>query len=110
MYEKALITTEVEMPYRGATPGQRAGVDARRPTSVRDLSRFEAPGFEVEEGADAMPIAEKARLASEMRSRAGLGSDVRLDRVAEIRARILAGTYRVAVEDVAEKLMGALRR
>jgi anti-sigma28 factor (negative regulator of flagellin synthesis) len=52
---------------------------------------------------------EKRRLAGRMVSQARVGSDVRFELVAGIRARILAGTYRVEVEDVAEKLMGALR-
>jgi anti-sigma28 factor (negative regulator of flagellin synthesis) len=52
---------------------------------------------------------EKRLLAGRMTSRARVGSDVRLELVAGIRARIQAGTYRVAVEDVAERLMGALR-
>jgi anti-sigma28 factor (negative regulator of flagellin synthesis) len=90
--------------------GQRVEFEAGRLASMRGVTRLEVCGLEVEEDAETMADEEKARLAEEMSSRARVGSDVRLGLVAGIRARILAGTYRVAAEDVAEKVMGALKR
>jgi anti-sigma28 factor (negative regulator of flagellin synthesis) len=98
------------MTYRGGIRGERSGSEAGPLASMQGVTRFEVCGLEVEEDAETMADEEKARLAGEMRSRAQVGSDVRLELVAGIRARILAGTYRVTAEDVAEKLMGALRR
>ena len=98
------------MPYRGGLRGQRAGFEAGHLAWMQGVTGFEVCGLEVEEDAESMAEEDKARLAGEMRSRARVGSDVRLELVAGIRARILAGTYRVTAEDVAEKLMGALRR
>ena len=40
---------------------------------------------------------------------AKMGCDARVELVASLRARIAAGTYRVASADVAESLMGAMR-
>lgn len=36
------------------------------------------------------------------------GSDVRADRVKEIQAQMAAGTYKVSIEDVADKMADAL--
>ncbi len=43
-------------------------------------------------------------------SQASTGSDVRFEKVAALRRRIEAGTYDVAAEDVAEKLMDQMRK
>ena len=43
-------------------------------------------------------------------SQANTGSDVRFEKVAALRRRIEAGTYDVAAEDVAEKLMDQMRK
>lgn len=43
-------------------------------------------------------------------SQANTGSDVRFEKVAALRRKIEAGTYRVDAEDVAEKLMGEMRK
>jgi anti-sigma28 factor (negative regulator of flagellin synthesis) len=43
-------------------------------------------------------------------SQANTGSDVRFEKVAALRRKIEAGTYSVAAEDVAEKLMGEMRK
>jgi flagellar biosynthesis anti-sigma factor FlgM len=43
-------------------------------------------------------------------SQASGGSDVRFEKVAALRRRIAAGTYSVDAEDVAEKLMDAMRK
>jgi negative regulator of flagellin synthesis FlgM len=43
-------------------------------------------------------------------SQANTGSDVRFEKVAALRRKIEAGTYKVDAEDVAEKLMGEMRK
>ena len=43
-------------------------------------------------------------------SQANTGSDVRFEKVAALRRKIEAGTYSVDAEDVAEKLMGEMRK
>ena len=49
-------------------------------------------------------------LAGMLISQASGGSDVRFEKVAALRRRIEAGTYDVAAEDVAEKLMDQMRK
>ena len=49
-------------------------------------------------------------LAGLLISQASTGSDVRFEKVAALRRRIEAGTYDVAAEDVAEKLMDQMRK
>lgn len=49
-------------------------------------------------------------LAGRLISQASTGSDVRFEKVAALRRRIEAGTYEVAAEDVAEKLMDQMRK
>ena len=49
-------------------------------------------------------------LAGMLISQASGGSDVRFEKVAALRRRIEAGTYEVAAEDVAEKLMDQMRK
>ena len=53
---------------------------------------------------------EQVSMAGMLISQASGGSDVRFEKVAALRRRIEAGTYSVAAEDVAEKLMGAMRK
>jgi len=54
--------------------------------------------------------AEQVSLAGMLISQASTGSDVRFEKVAALRRRIEAGTYDVAAEDVAEKLMDQMRK
>jgi flagellar biosynthesis anti-sigma factor FlgM len=61
----------------------------------------------VEEIAD---DAEKVSLAGMLISQASTGSDVRFEKVAALRRKIEAGTYSVAAEDVADKLMDEMRK
>ena len=49
-------------------------------------------------------------LAGALISQASTGSDVRFEKVAALRRKIEAGTYDVAAEDVAEKLMDQMRK
>jgi len=49
-------------------------------------------------------------MAGMLISQASGGSDVRFEKVAALRRRIEAGTYEVAAEDVAEKLMDQMRK
>jgi anti-sigma28 factor (negative regulator of flagellin synthesis) len=49
-------------------------------------------------------------LAGELISMASRMNEVRFGRVAALRQAIEAGTYRVAAEDVAEKVMESMRR
>jgi hypothetical protein len=79
----------------GVTPADMSGMDSVVPDG--------AGGVLAKETAD-------VRLAGMLIARTAMGSDVRLELVSALRARILAGTYRVAAEDVAKSLMGALLR
>ena len=65
------------------------------------------PSSAVEEIADDLA---QVSLAGALISRTSAGSDVRFERVAALRQRIEAGTYGVASEDVAEKLMDEMQR
>jgi negative regulator of flagellin synthesis FlgM len=53
---------------------------------------------------------EQVSVAGMLISQASTGSDVRFEKVAALRRRIEAGTYSVDAEDVAEKLMGKMRK
>ena len=52
----------------------------------------------------------KVSLAGAMLSQAATGSDVRFDKVAELRQSIDAGTYNVSSANVAGKLIDALQK
>jgi flagellar biosynthesis anti-sigma factor FlgM len=52
----------------------------------------------------------KLSLAGAMLSQASSGSDVRFDKVAELRQSIEAGTYSVSPQDVATKLIDTLQK
>jgi anti-sigma28 factor (negative regulator of flagellin synthesis) len=54
--------------------------------------------------------APNSRSAKELAARVATVSDVRFELVSALRARILAGTYRVGAADLAESLMGSMRR
>jgi anti-sigma28 factor (negative regulator of flagellin synthesis) len=53
---------------------------------------------------------EKAQLAQSLIQQSAASGDVRLDLVVRLRDAITAGTYRVRSSDVAEKMMGSMRR
>ena len=53
---------------------------------------------------------EQVSVAGMLISQASGGSDVRFEKVAALQRKIEAGTYRVDAEDVAEKLMGKMRK
>lgn len=48
-------------------------------------------------------------LTARMIAQAATECDVRFERIAELRARIEAGTYRVASAEIAESLIGVMR-
>ncbi|MGP8259724.1 MAG: flagellar biosynthesis anti-sigma factor FlgM [Acidobacteriaceae bacterium] len=82
-------------------PSARPGLTGPGARATKPLSSG------VEEIAD---DAEQVGLAGMLISHASRGSDVRFDKVADLRRKIEAGTYGVAAEDVAQKLMGEMQK
>jgi len=87
----------------GLPPSARSGLTeaGTRASKPKPLSSG------VEEIAD---DSEQVSVAGMLISQARGGSDVRFEKVAALRRRIEAGTYNVAAKDVAEKLMGKMRK
>lgn len=59
-------------------------------------------------GKDALEISSFGNAYQVAKQAASQGSDVREDRVREIQAQLAAGTYKVSIEDVANKLADQL--
>ena len=78
--------------------------------AMNGLTLLEMRSLNLDKAADAKPVRRTdeagMKLAGEWISRT---DDVRFELVSALRARILAGTYQVGAEDVAEKLMGTMR-
>ncbi len=51
-------------------------------------------------------ISETAKSYSAAKTAVAQAPDVRADKIADIKARIAAGTYNVSAEDIAEKILG----
>jgi len=101
------------MNLTSAAQEQQTAIGPIHLATIRGLTFLEMCSLITDEAADAKVARgideAKVRLAGELISRAGTGSDARFELVSALRARILAGTYRVAAEDVAESLMGTMR-
>lgn len=57
---------------------------------------------------DQVTISRQARLVQELRQRIEAEPDVRADKVAELRAAIQQGKYRVDSRDIADKMLGRI--
>lgn len=58
-----------------------------------------------ENRSDRVSLSPESRLFGALREAVDAAPDVRLDRVAELRQRLLAGTYRVPAEQIAEAIL-----
>jgi flagellar biosynthesis anti-sigma factor FlgM len=85
----------------GLPPSARSGLTEAGTHTAKPLNSG------VEEIAD---DSEQVSMAGMLISQASTGSDVRFEKVAALRRRIEAGTYEVAAEDVAVKLMDEMRK
>ena len=57
---------------------------------------------------DKYELSDTARLYNTAKAAVSEASDVRLDKVNDIKARIAAGTYNISSEAVAEKMLGSV--
>lgn len=73
------------------------------PRTVREASRA-TPGAKV--AGDQVTISSRARLIQELKQRIAAEPEVREEKVAEVRAAIQQGTYKVTGREIAEKMLG----
>ena len=59
----------------------------------------------VTSASDKFEISETAKTFSTAKAAVNAASDVRMDKVADIKARMAAGTYNISSEDVADKIL-----
>lgn len=60
------------------------------------------------QASDKFEISDMAKTYSTAKAAVKAASDVRMDKVADIRARMAAGTYNVSSEDVADKIINTI--
>jgi len=82
--------------------GSSAGVNAAKDNAA---TKKQAPSQSP--SADQVDISEKARTLQKLNHLAAAGGEVRVARVAQLKAEIEAGTYAPDTEQVAEKLLRA---
>ncbi|MBE3578097.1 MAG: flagellar biosynthesis anti-sigma factor FlgM [Limnochordales bacterium] len=72
-------------------------------TGVREASRSTAVSKAT---ADEVTISNQARLIQELKRRIAALPEVREEKVAELRAAIQQGTYKVSSQEIADKMLG----
>jgi anti-sigma28 factor (negative regulator of flagellin synthesis) len=108
MYEEVLILYGGKtMRYSNGAVNRQAGNDSIHLAAMTSGQAIKA-GQGTAGGAQAGVA--KGPFAVAQTARGAEDGDVRFELVLRLRAAILAGTYRVAAADVAEKLMGSMLR
>jgi anti-sigma28 factor (negative regulator of flagellin synthesis) len=112
MYEEVLILYGGKtMRYSNGAVNRQAGNDSIHLAAMTSGQAIKAGQGTVRRKAGQMQAgAANGPFAVVQTTRGAEDGDVRFELVLRLRAAILAGTYRVAAADVAEKLMGSMLR
>jgi hypothetical protein len=98
------------MRYTSEATDGLAGIGSIDLTTIANITGFKVGGVAMKKAVEpAIESDPKARIPA-LIAQSAADSDVRYELVAALRAKMAAGTYRVAASDVAAKLMDSLRK